>query len=315
MDRQQIYPGAVPLETDLLNSERNTMVALSKLAAGVLGTSGFINGLSVGPNSPAALNVVVQPGEFYSLLNLDGTAYSSLAADTAHQILKQGISLDAVTIATPSPVTAGQSIVYLIQAAASESDTTPVVLPYYNASNPTQAYSGPANAGTTNNTKRQCVITLQAKAGISAATGSQITPAPDSGFTGLYAVTVANGQATVTAGNIAVLATAPYLGNAALLNAANVFTQSPSAPTPAAADNSTKLATTAWARFGFAILLAGNGYIKFPTWLGGLIIQWGHLRRDSDLSWCHLPFGVSFCRCSSEYPRYRHWRLDSQVHF
>lgn len=88
MDRQIIYPGAIPLETDLLNTNKYGMLGLSKLAAAILGTSTMLNGLACVPDSPASLNVSVAPGEIYSLQNIDGTAYSSLAADTTHQIVR-----------------------------------------------------------------------------------------------------------------------------------------------------------------------------------------------------------------------------------
>jgi hypothetical protein len=74
------------------------------------------------------------------------------------------------------------------------------------------------------------------------------------------------------------------------------------AATPAAADNSTKLATTAWlyaaiatvmSYFGFAISLTANGYIKFPSILGGLIVQWGAFTIAST-SGSVLTFPVAF---------------------
>ncbi len=217
MDRQIIYPGAIPLETDLLNTNKNAMIGLSKLAAAILGTSTFMNGLACTPTGPASLQVYVAPGEIYSLQNMDGTAYSSIAADTTHAILKQGIMLDQATLSCPAPVTAGQSINYLIQVAYQDTDSGAVVLPYYNASNPAQAYSGPNNSGTAQNTVRKGVCAVSAKAGVAATTGTQTTPAPDAGYVGAFVVTVANGQTQITAPNISTYAGAPFLPTGGLV--------------------------------------------------------------------------------------------------
>jgi hypothetical protein len=211
LDRQIVYPGAIPLETDLLNTNKYSMIGAAKLAHTILGDGPWLQGLACTANSPAALNVIVAAGQIYSLQNIDGTAYSSLAADTAHTILKQGILLDAVTLSTPAPATAGQSVNYLVQIAYTDTDSGATVLPYYNSSNPSQAYSGPNNSGAAQNTVRKGVCSVLVKTGIAATTGTQVTPAPDSGYIGAYVVTVANGQTTVTAVNIVTLAGAPFI--------------------------------------------------------------------------------------------------------
>lgn len=214
MDRQIVYAGAIPLETDLLNTNKNVMIALAKLSSAVLGTSTVVNGFAVTPTSPASLQVNVAPGEIYSMASIDASAYSSLAADTTHQIMKQGIVLDSQALTLTAPSTNGYSVNYLIQATYQDQDTNAVALPYYNSTNPSIPWSGPGNNGQAQYTARKGAVVLTAKAGVPAATGSQATPAPDSGNVGLYVVTVAYGQTQVVAGNISQYASAPFISMA-----------------------------------------------------------------------------------------------------
>jgi hypothetical protein len=212
MDRNIVYPGAIPLDTDLLSTNRNTMVALGYLAQLVLGTGTVVDGLSCAPTVPASLTVTVGPGSIMQLSVVDTLPYGSLAADAVDQLVKMGINLAAASFTVTPPSTSGQSTNYLIEAALQEADTTPVVLPYYNAANPSQPYSGPTNSGVAQNTLRTQRVQLQLKAGAAAATGSQVTPPIDNGWVGLYVVNVAYGQTAINAASITALPSAPFLG-------------------------------------------------------------------------------------------------------
>ncbi|EMW2841871.1 TPA: phage tail protein [Yersinia enterocolitica] len=231
MDRQIVYPGAIPLETDLLNTNRFTMIAIAKLAASVMGSNTYLNGLACTASSPASMVINIAPGEIYSLQNIDSTAYSSLPADTAHSILKQGILLSATSFTLAAPSTAGQSINYLIQVAFQDVDSGATVLPYYNASNPSQAYSGPNNSGIAQNTIRSGVCSVSVKTGVSATTGSQVTPPPDAGYVGAYVVTVNQGQTTITSTSINLAANAPFLPKNGLVSGVQSNTMNYSADT------------------------------------------------------------------------------------
>lgn len=199
---------------------QDNMVALGKLSAAVLGTAPIANGLACTPTSPATLQVTIGAGELYALAPLEASVYGTLPADTTHLVVKQGISLDPVLVSCAPPPTGGQAINYLVQVQYQDLDVsldpttgnpTPVVLQFYNSSNPSQPWQGPNNSGQTSNTIRKGIVAVQTKAGIAAPTGSQVTPAPDGGWTGLWVVTVANGQTTITAGNITQYSGAPIL--------------------------------------------------------------------------------------------------------
>ena len=187
------------------------MVALGYLAQAVLGNNIVVDGLGCLPTTPASLAVTVGPGSITQLSIVDTLAYGSLPADTSDPLVKMGINLTATSFTLTAPATSGQSINYLIQAALLESDTNPVALPYYNAANPAQPYSGPNNSGVAQNTCRVQRVQLQLKAGAPANAGSQTTPPVDSGWVGLYVVTVSYGQTAIGAASIAQLLTAPFL--------------------------------------------------------------------------------------------------------
>ncbi|MGH8218983.1 MAG: hypothetical protein ACREUT_10535 [Steroidobacteraceae bacterium] len=211
MDRVTVWPGAIPLETDILSTNRNLLIALGFLIQDLLGASTVVAGFACTPGT--GLTVSIAPGRIYSLQNLDSTAYSSLAADTVHQIMKQGILLDAATLDVPAPATSGDSIDYLIEAAYVDVDVGDTILDYYDADNPTQPYTGPNNTGEAQPTGRAGQVNLIAKAGTAAATGTQTAPAADSGFVGLFVVTIAHGASSVVTGDIATAAGAPVIAS------------------------------------------------------------------------------------------------------
>lgn len=263
MDRIINYAGAIPLDTDILKPQRNTMTAIAMLAQAMFGSATCLDGLTVGPNSPAAMNVVVQPGSIYSLASLDASSYGSLAADTTHQLLKQGVILDTTTLAITPPGTVGYSQVFLVQCQFQEVDATAVVLPYYNASNPSQAYSGPSNSGAAQYTERKGTVVLSLKAGTAAATGSQVAPSPDAGWTALAQVTVANGASSITSGNIADVCTVRLATKLSGVAPSNTVTSVTSNTTLTAAQRGVILCNAAGGSFTITLPAASAGAVEY----------------------------------------------------
>jgi hypothetical protein len=212
LDRRIVYAGAIPLDLDQLHPQVNAMIGLGALIRATLGTGTLADGFAIAASSVPDLNVNIGPGSLASLQAVDASAFGSVTSNAA-PLMKMGINTGSTVLACAAPVTVGHSRNYLIQATFTEADGTPVVLPYYNASNPSVPYTGPAGAGTPNNTVRAQTVTLNAKAGVSATTGTQTTPGADAGYVGLYVVTVAYGQTTITNANLsaAQLPGAPFV--------------------------------------------------------------------------------------------------------
>ncbi len=212
MDRNIVYPGAIPLDTDLLSINRNTMIALGFIMRATLGTGIVADGLACTPTLPPSMSVQIGPGSLTQLSVVDENGYGSLLADTADQLIKMGINLAAQNFALQGPATSGESVNFLIECCFQEDDQGLTVLPYYNAANPAQPYSGPSNSGQPQSTLRSQSVGLQLKSGVPSSTGTQLTPTADPGYIGLYVITVSYGQMSVTPRDINVVSTAPFIG-------------------------------------------------------------------------------------------------------
>lgn|GEM_PF-2750415 len=203
MDRVIVSPFEQAQDTDILKTNRNAMLALAKLSSMVLGTNTLLNGLACAPTSPVSLNVEVGAGEIYSLQAIDSTTYSSLPTDS-HQVLKQGVRLDKITLACPAPSTTGFSVRHLVQISFAEVDTDGASRQFKDPD------TGAITTLTKNQTRQgQCVIEL--KQGVAALDGTETTPTPDPGKIGAYIVTVKNGYTAVNVSDIAIYPNAPFV--------------------------------------------------------------------------------------------------------
>ena len=216
MKRPIFYPNEILTDTMLSNQARDDLKSIGRFMQSVMGSANAFDGLLC-TASVSTMSVNVGTGVAYSLQNVDNTAYGSIGADLTHQTVKIGKLTDAVNLLCPAPTLAGKSINYLVQGAFVESDGGAQVLQFYNSSDPSQPYSGPLNDNASVNTVRDCLCSVSIKTGTPATTGSQTTPAPDAGYTGLYVVTVAYGATSVVTGNISTLQTAPFIPASGLM--------------------------------------------------------------------------------------------------
>jgi len=80
MDRVIVYPGSIPLDTDVLDTNRNAMLAFGALLAATLGLNPIVDGLGVTPAVAGGLSIRIGPGSITGLQRIDLSAYGSLPA-------------------------------------------------------------------------------------------------------------------------------------------------------------------------------------------------------------------------------------------
>jgi hypothetical protein len=300
-DRVISYAGALPRVEDFLSVSKYAMVGVGAVAEAILGQGTQVAGLAVTavPNNAvagSAFSVNVSRGFIFSYQETDPTAYGVLGTDTETNVLKTGILSTGINLglSNAAPVSAGYSINYLISAAFIEQDINEAVLPYYNATNPAQPFSGPANNSGAQVTARQDTILLQATGGTPAPTGSQMTPSTPAGYVPLYIVTINNGDTATVNGQISLAPNAPFISSAEQLieviqrgstnyasagGSANIITLSLS-PALTSYQDGTWVTFKAAETNTAATFICLNGLSNLPVLQGGEALSGGEIQAE-----------------------------------
>lgn len=300
-DRVISYAGALPRVEDFLSVSKYAMVGIGAVAEAILGQGTQVAGLEVTavPNSAvsgSAFAINVGRGFIFSYQETDPTAYGVLGTDTGTNVLKTGILSSGINmgLSNVAPASAGYSTNYLISAAFVEQDINEAVLPYYNAANPTQPFSGPANNSAAQVTARQDTIVLQATGGTPAPTGSQLSPSTPAGYVPLYIVTIHNGDTATVNGQISIAPDAPFISSAGQLieviqsgstnyasagGSANLITLSLS-PALTSYDDGTLITFKASQTNSAATFISVNGLSNLPVLQGGAALSGGEILAD-----------------------------------
>ena len=300
-DRVISYAGALPRVEDFLSVSKYAMVGVGAVAEAILGQETQVAGLALTavPNNAvagSAFAVNIGRGFIFSYQETDPTAYGVLGTDTQTKVLKTGILLTGVDLglSNAAPASAGYSTNYLISAAFIEQDINEAVLPYYNAANPSQPFSGPSNNSAAQVTARQDSILFQATAGTPAPTGSQTSPSTPAGYTALYIVTINNGDTATNGAQISLAPGAPFISSAGQLieliqggsinyaragGSANLITLS---LTP----ELTSYQDGIWVNFKAvgtntaAVFISINGLSNLPVLQGGIALSGGEIQAE-----------------------------------
>ncbi|GAN55279.1 hypothetical protein [Tanticharoenia sakaeratensis] len=265
MDRRIIYPGSIPLDADQLLQGQWTKEALGRVLDTVYGEQvssaiGFAITLS-----GSALSFGVGIGVVNAWGVVDYTAVGGQGGGVAASSVPVTNQYINDTPQTVSGLSSGTT--YTIYAVCQETDTDETVLPFYNATTPSQTQAGPNNTGSNLPTRRNANVTIVAA-----------TAAPSAPATGvvvpLYTLVIPSGATAASAGTLTSLQpfymTIPELQAAVKTLLAETTNYLPAGSPQGASQQTyfqpTPSSTTGWTnQLTYTLIVPHDGYIHAIT--------------------------------------------------